>query len=94
METGEGKGNEMSEKAWAIEESINESIRTGSTVVLDGGRVDTAEWVDLVNGLADAADDWVERENMSAFGENEAVREYWGVDDDGDEWRVHVNFRS
>ena len=73
--------------------AIADSIRQGEIITLDGGRVDTQEWVDLTAGLSELADDWVERDSGGAFREAEKVREYWCADDDGDNWRVHVIFR-
>ena len=75
-----------------IQNAINDSIREDRVVVLTE-RIDTQPWVDLVNGLADRAEDWVQithgNARLEANGAAE-IREYWGEDDDGDDWRIHV----
>lgn len=76
-----------------IQRAIDQSIRQNEIVTLKGYTVDTAEWVDVVNGLADRAEDWVET-NGSTSEPGNSVREYWGTDEDGDEWRVHVAYRT
>jgi len=76
-----------------IQNAINDSIREDRVVVLTE-RIDTQPWVDLVNGLADLADDWVQiTQGDGSLEANGAVeiREYWGEDDDGDDWRIHVH---
>ena len=69
-----------------IQLAIKDSIREDRAVILTE-RIDTQPWVDLVNGLADLADDWVQITQGDAL----EIREYWGEDDDGDDWRVHVH---
>jgi len=69
-----------------IQLAIKDSIREDRAVILTE-RIDTQPWVDLVNGLADLADDWVQITQGDAL----EIREYWGEDDDGDDWRIHVH---
>lgn len=76
----------------AITSAIADSIRCNTTPVLSA-RIDTQEWVDLTNALADECDDYVritDGDNR-IDGDIVEVREYWGADDDGDEWRIHVH---
>lgn len=75
-----------------IEEAIEGSILENGVPILVR-RIDTQEWVDLVNGLADVAEDWVRITGGDSRLDDEIVevREYWGTDDDGDEWRIHVH---
>jgi hypothetical protein len=75
-----------------IDRAIAESIRENKIVIIEE-RIDTQPWIDLVNGLANEADDWA----RITGGDNRVdsdiieVREYWGTDEDGDDWRVHVH---
>lgn len=80
----------MTAATTTVDRAIEDSIREDRTVVLTA-TVDTQEWVDLVTDLASRADDWVETDNLGTdpVGTGK-VREYWGVDEDGDAWRVHV----
>jgi hypothetical protein len=72
-----------------VQRAIEQSIRQNEIAKITGLRVDTQEWVDVVNDLAAESEDWVE---TSADGAT--VREYWGKDEDGDDWRVHVVYAS
>jgi len=76
-----------------IQRAIEDSIREDRIVVLTE-RIDTQPWVDLTNGLDRLADDWVAITHgdgrLEANGAVE-IREYWGEDDDGDDWRIHVH---
>ena len=72
-----------------IQRAIEDSIREDRFVVLTE-RIDTQPWVDMVNGLARLADDWVAITHGDGLIEAE-IREYWGEDDDGDDWRIHVH---
>lgn len=78
---------------YRIQSAINTSIREGRTVIL-WETVDTQEWVNLVNGLAEVAEDWTETDAGGSTEQNIRVREYWGTDENGDEWRVHVKFEN
>jgi hypothetical protein len=75
-----------------IQSAIDESIRCDTIVIMEQ-RLDTQEWADLVNSLAAEAEDYV----RITGGDNRIegnvveVREYWGTDDDGDAWRIHVH---
>lgn len=69
-----------------IQTAIEDSVREDRIVHLEA-RTDTQEWVDLVNGLAAKAEDWTETKDADSGND---VREYWGKDEDGDEWRIHV----
>ena len=76
-----------------IQRAIEDSIREDRIVVLTE-RIFTQPWFGLVNGLEDLADDWVTI--IRGDGRLEAndvveIREYWGEDDDGDDWRIHVH---
>lgn len=64
-----------------VQQAIDDSIREDRIVTLRA-TVDTQEWVDLVTELGSRSDDWVDA--------GHGLREYWGSDDDGDLWRVHV----
>jgi hypothetical protein len=77
---------------YQIQQAIQDSIRENRTPVIEA-RIDTQEWVNLVNGLAQASDDWVRiAGGDSRINEDVVeVREYWGVDSDGDDWRIHVH---
>lgn len=78
-------------QAHNVEQAINDSISTDSVPVLTE-RLDTQEWVNTVNAIADLCDDWVELSNPDDTPEGVAnVRHYWGTDVDGDDWRVHVH---
>lgn len=71
-----------------IQGAIQDSIRENQIVRLTA-KLDTSEWVDMVNTLAVECDDWIEASGQPGPND-ELVREYWGTDDDGDEWRIHV----
>lgn len=57
-----------------IEVAIAQSIATNSIVHMEGD-------ADVIDALAAYCDDSAERAN---------VLEYWGTDDDGNDWRIHV----
>lgn len=67
-----------------IQTAIEDSIRENRIVTLEA-TVDTQEWVDLVSDLSVECEDWTENKADGAL-----IREYWGTDEDGDEWRIHV----
>lgn len=56
-------------------EAILESITQNRIVIIETATSDDVESLKL------ASDDWVE---------NGSIIEFWGRDDDGDDWRVHV----
>jgi hypothetical protein len=63
--------------------AITESIQTDSIVTLN---LDSAECLTRVmNELLAECDDCVEYPVLRGL-----ITEYWGVDDDGSTWRVHV----
>lgn len=62
--------------------AIEDSIREDRIVVMRA-EIDTPEWENLNSALRDECDDYVEA--------NDKIREYWGVNEDGDDWRVHVS---
>jgi hypothetical protein len=71
----------MTTASVTIQTAIDDSIRENRIVSIDA-TLDTQEWVDLANGLSLECDDWTES--------NGNVREYWGTDEDGDKWRIHL----
>jgi len=78
---------------YTIQLAIKDSIREDLVIVLTE-RIDTQPWVDMVNGLDRLADDWVQiTQDDGRLEANDAleIREYWGEDDDGDDWRIHVH---
>ncbi len=74
----------MSNATHHVQSAIDESIRENCIVHLSAVE-NTQEWVDLAAALGAAATNWVDT--------HEGAREYWGGDDDGDEWRVHLDGR-
>lgn len=74
----------MSYAETKIRGAIESSIRHGKVTRLDDVTVDTFEFVELAAALERLADDWVDAGD---------VRDYWGVDEDGDGWRVHLPVR-
>lgn len=57
------------------QQAIEESASRNRIVTIDDAAAEDIEVLKL------AADDWVE---------NGPVIEFWGRDDDGDNWRIHV----
>ena len=68
-----------------VQRAICDSIRENRIVVLKS-RIDTENWLNLTNELSTLAQDWTAR--------NDGVREYWGVDENNQEWRIHVVARG
>ncbi len=77
----------MSHAETEVQIAIEDSIRENRIVHLKA-IVDSQQWVDLAAALSAASEGHVE--TGSEVGE---VREYWGADDDGDEWRIHLDGR-
>jgi len=63
-------------KMTIIENAINESIANDCIVHLDH----TPELADELQSICDDSVD------------NDGVIEYWGVDDDGRDWRIHLDY--
>ena len=74
-----------------IQQAIEDSIR-GNEIVILRARADTSEFVSLANGLSEACDDYtrITAGDNRLDGDVEEVREYWGADEDGDDWRIHL----
>lgn len=70
-----------------IQTAIEDSIRERRIVTLTAP-IDTQEWVDLTTGLSERAADWTDANPSETAPDR---REYWGEDEDGDEWRVHLD---
>ena len=73
-------------EATTITQSIEVSIREDRIVHLEA-RIDTQEWVNLAAALGEACEDYAETQDADSGNE---VREYWGTDEDGDSWRIHL----
>lgn len=74
-----------------IQSAIEDSIRTNSVSTITA-RIDTQEWITLVNGLSAVAEDYVcITASDPASSDLAEVRKFWGIDMDGDAWRVHVH---
>ena len=67
-----------------INAAIESSIRENQIVTLTD-TLDCESWVCIATGLSALCDDWTEQQV-----EGVNMREYWGVDEDGDAWRVHL----
>lgn len=80
----------MSNAAHTVQTAIEDSIREGRTITLTARR-DTS--VSLIAALKDACDDYVRitAGDNRIDGDVVEVREYWGTDDDGDDWRIHLH---
>lgn len=68
-----------------VDSAINQSIADDTIYVMhaDDG---TQECVEICAELRDACDDW---QDVRAVDGTE-YRDYWGIDGDGDAWRVQV----
>jgi hypothetical protein len=74
----------MATQSKTVERAINTSIRENRIVTLP--TVSIAHEYDVVlTDLTCASDDRAEAND---------VIEFWGTDDDGDEWRVHIGRRD
>jgi hypothetical protein len=78
----------MSHAENQVQIAIDESIRENCIVHLKAV-ADSQEWVDLANVLGARSSGRAH----DCFDDGREVREYWGEDDDGDEWRVHLDGR-
>jgi len=67
--------------------AIDDSIRERRSVTLEAV-LDSQEWVDIVAELDALSDDSAEHQGGDV--EPRAHLDYWGTDDDGDEWRITV----
>lgn len=65
---------------YRVQRAIEDSIRGGRAEHLHA-RIDSTEWVRYAADLQVACEDW-------APAPTDDRREYWGQDEDGDEWRV------
>jgi hypothetical protein len=75
-----------------IQHAIDDSIRESRVVALRAV-MDSENFVRLANGLAAIAEDWVETEQgcIAPYGTGRC-REYWGFDDDDEDWRIDLYF--
>lgn len=71
-----------------VDRVIEDSIREDRIVHVEIR--EDVNGVDLLNTLAAHADDWVTALDRRHSDDGEELREYWGTDDDGDTWRIHV----
>jgi hypothetical protein len=68
----------------AIQSAILTSIRENRTVTLTEC-IETTEWTALAESLGAECEDYVEHTIAGIV-----IREYWGLDEDGDGWRIHL----
>jgi hypothetical protein len=61
-----------------VDRAIRDSVTTNSIVTIDGD-------ADVRRELTSRCDN-----SVDTTGERGPLTEYWGRDDDGDDWRVHV----
>lgn len=83
-------GNKVSYEG-DIDAILKDSIHCYETITITE-RIGTPEWATLVDSLASRADDWVEITAGDArmTAEIVEIREFWGADEDGADWRIHV----
>jgi hypothetical protein len=66
-----------------VTQAINDSIRESRIVHLAVAQMDEPDYRRAMADLEHRAADWVAADEL----------EYWGQDEDGDEWRIHLERR-
>ena len=74
------------QETFTVDTAIEDSIRESRIVHIEDVQLDTQNFVRLADELSSRADDWTEYPTDGGL-----VREYWGTDDDGDNWRIHLH---
>jgi hypothetical protein len=77
----------MTSETTIIDNAINDSIRENRIVHIDDIVINSQNFVNLSSALSAECDDWVETKDEDGY----VLREYWGTDKDGDDWRIHLH---
>jgi hypothetical protein len=80
-------GRRMGNIDMTVEQAIEQSIRTTSIVTLGSASEPVADAESVMGEL------FAECEDCAGDDPRSVMAEYWGTDDSGNEWRVHVWFR-